>query len=56
VSESTKDRVRELIGAGLSVREIARALDVSTQAVYLHLKALDIPPPTQRRNGGGEAA
>lgn len=44
----TRDRVANLYVAGLSVREISRVLDVTTQAVYKHLRILDLPPPTQR--------
>lgn len=54
----TRERVRDLIERGLSVREIAQLLSISTQAVYKHLKAMGITPPTrdQRRGNGGEAA
>ena len=38
---SHRDRVRDLIGAGLNVREVARACGLSTQAVYKHLKAIE---------------
>ena len=36
----TRERVRELTEAGYTPRQIARALDVSTQAVYQHLKRI----------------
>ena len=39
--ESKRERVRELHEQGLSRREIALALHITTQAVYQHLKALD---------------
>lgn len=37
---NTRTRVQEMRTKGLSVREIATILGISTQAVYLHLKAL----------------
>lgn len=46
----TRDRVRDLIARDLTVREIAQLLGISTQAVYKHLKVLDITPPTQRES------
>lgn len=45
---STRERVKGLSEQGLSVREIASVLQVSTQAVYKHLSALGIDPPTRR--------
>lgn len=52
---TTRERVKDLIGQGLSVRDIAAVLHVSTQAVYKHLDKLDIEPPS-RRGEDGEAA
>jgi DNA-binding CsgD family transcriptional regulator len=46
VSE-TRTEVASRISEGESVREIAVALGISTQAVYKHLKALEIAPPTR---------
>ena len=46
----TRDRVRQLKGQGLKVREIATILNISTQAVYKHLKALEAEGD-DRRNG-----
>lgn len=46
--QSTKERVSKLVDQGLTVREIASILNVSTQAIYKHLKALDKPPPSVR--------
>ena len=43
---TTKQRVHDYIAEGLTVREIANLEAISTQAVYKHLKALEIPPPT----------
>jgi DNA-binding CsgD family transcriptional regulator len=43
----TREQVAALIGEGRSVREIALTLGVTTQAVYKHLKALEIAPPTR---------
>jgi DNA-binding CsgD family transcriptional regulator len=40
----TRQRVAQMTGAGLSPREIALALNISTQAVYKHLKALGMRP------------
>lgn len=51
--KTTKERVAELVGSGLSVRETAAVLNVTTQAVYKHMKALGIDPPTSRT---GDAA
>jgi transposase len=48
---TTRDRVQQLTAQGLKVREIAAILNVSTQAVYKHLKALEIDPPTRQDNG-----
>jgi len=42
---SKRERVRVMCGADFTPREIAKALDISTQAVYQHMKALGIPPP-----------
>ena len=39
--KTTRERVAELVKTGLSVREIASILNVSTQAVYKHLKAIE---------------
>ena len=44
----TKQRVHDYIDKGWTVREIAYEEDISTQAVYKHLKALEIPPPTPK--------
>lgn len=44
----TKEKVRNLIDQGLTVREIARLLDISTQAVYQHLETLQLPAPSKR--------
>ena len=38
---STRERVRQLTEQGLSVREVASILNVSTQAVYKHLKRIE---------------
>lgn len=51
----TRDRVADLIRRDLSVREIAQLLGISTQAVYKHLKALDIAPPSQKSEQAGAA-
>lgn len=37
---STRETVRDMYRAGRSVREIAAALGISTQAVYQHLARL----------------
>jgi predicted ArsR family transcriptional regulator len=36
----TQEKVRRLYADGITVREIARALQISTQAVYAHLGRL----------------
>ena len=43
----TRQRVAELHTKGLSVREIAQLLGVSTQRVYQQLKALGLEAPTK---------
>lgn len=40
-TRSTRERVRDLKAQGLTVREIATVLNVTTQAVYKHLKRLE---------------
>jgi len=40
--------VLDLYEAGWSVREIAKALNISTQRAYQQLKKLDVPSPTKR--------
>ena len=35
-----RERVRDLLAAGLTPREIARLLDISTQRVYQHKDAI----------------
>lgn len=52
---TTRERVSDLSKQGLSVREIASVLQVSTQAIYKHLDKLGIEPPS-RRGEDGEAA
>lgn len=39
--ESTRERVRDLHAQGFKVRQIALALNVSTQAVYQHLRKIE---------------
>lgn len=39
-TKSKSEEIRKLHEAGLSVRKIAQALDLSTQGVYWHLKRL----------------
>lgn len=41
-NRDTRERVKKLHGNGLSVREIAKVLNVSTQRVYQHLRALAV--------------
>jgi predicted ArsR family transcriptional regulator len=40
----TAHEVRRLLEAGLSVRDIAKVLDLSTQGVHWHLKKLGLRP------------
>jgi len=42
---TNRQKVEKLIGDGLTVREVALLLGISTQAVYRHLKKLGIDPP-----------
>ena len=44
---TTQQRVKAFIEKGLSVRDIANLEGISTQAIYKHLKALGIPPPSE---------
>ena len=37
---TTREQVRKLTAQGFSVREIATLLGLSTQAIYLHIKAI----------------
>ena len=39
-----RNRIRQLTEAGLTPRQIAKALDISTQAVYQNLHKLGIAP------------
>ncbi len=36
----TRDRIRDLLTTGHTPREIAAKLDITTQAVYAHMKKL----------------
>lgn len=45
--ESKATEVKRLYEAGLSVRQIARTLDLSTQGVYWHLERMELPPPSR---------
>lgn len=45
--ESKAAEVKRLYEAGLSVRQIARTLDLSTQGVYWHLERMELPPPSR---------
>lgn len=40
MAESKKEKVRELNEAGLTKRQIASVLNISTQAVYQHLATI----------------
>lgn len=40
----TREKVVDLLDQGFTVREIANALGISTQAVYKHIKAEGIKP------------
>ncbi len=41
-NESKREQVRDLHVAGLTVRQIAAALNMSTQGVYKHLRDLGL--------------
>ena len=45
--ETKAPEVKRLFESGLSVREIARVLDLSTQGVHWHLKRLGLKPAKQ---------
>lgn len=47
--ENRADEVKRLYEAGLTVRQIARTLDMSTQGVYWHLDRLELPSPSQKK-------
>ena len=38
---TTRERVRQLTAQGLTVREIASILSLSTQAIYKHLRKIE---------------
>lgn len=42
MAETTRAKVEDLIAKGLTVRQIAELLRISTQAVYKHLKLLNV--------------
>lgn len=44
----TRKKVQDLRKRGMSVREIALILHISTQAVYRHTRALEGPAPRQK--------
>lgn len=46
-NESKAEEVKRLYEAGLSVRQIARTLDLSTQGVYWHLDKLGLRSPSK---------
>ena len=46
---TTREQIAELVAKGLTVRQIADLLRVSTQNVYKHLKALELNPPVTNR-------
>lgn len=43
-----RQKVLDLYEADWSVRDIAKALDVSTQRIYQQLKKLSLPTPGER--------
>ena len=47
MASATREEVERRIAAGESVRQIAVALGLSTQAVYGHLRRAGIAPPTR---------
>lgn len=47
MESETRTEVERRIGEGETVREIAVALGLSTQAVYGHLRRAGIAPPTR---------
>ena len=52
----TQQRVKDLLGRGLSVREVSSLLNISTQATYKTMKVLGIPPPSRRSESVRESA
>lgn len=48
-TESKADQVKRLYEAELTVRQIARTLDLSTQGVYWHLQRLGLPTPSEKK-------
>lgn len=41
MANENRERIRELTEQGMSVRDIAKLLDMSTQGVYWHLRKMD---------------
>jgi len=48
MNESKRPQVVAMIAAGMTVLEVAFELRISPQAVYQHLKAAGLKPPTKR--------
>jgi DNA-binding NarL/FixJ family response regulator len=53
---TTRQKVAALLEEGLSVREISKRLDISTQSVYLHLKNLRLGVPPRHADHKNETA
>ena len=49
VPDTKAPEVKKLFEAGLSVREIAKVLDLSTQGVHWHLKRLGLKATATRQ-------
>lgn len=43
----TRERVQDLLAKGLTVREVARILDLSTQRIYQIIEVLGIELPSK---------
>lgn len=52
---TTKESIRVLLSRGYTPREIAKALDITTQAVYLFMKAIRVEAEALEAAGEGVA-
>jgi DNA-binding NarL/FixJ family response regulator len=53
---TTRQKVAALLEQGLSVRQISKRLDITTQSVYLHIKNLEKGVPPRHADHKNETA